>query len=566
MKFENKFYDDKVYKELDYHGSRNEDQDLYTYDKVSRNIINEIKTYYEYNEPFILEQIKYLSCSKSVNCIDWRFLYLRIQYEISSNKSINFTRNVQTYFWKLKRFELFNPSQIEMKFHEKFKFEHFYKMVDLKIKYDQFFKRFFLFLHYYEKERDYENKNIETVLVASHYDYDIICEIKERIYEWIDSKNYIKYSYVNARIDSDEWHRGKKANEEWCAILDKSSKLDKTCHYCMTIDSYNIENNLFQDEDEYEDEDDDDFGDVYLSDDYSYKHLDERFFTSFSKDNDDNDDDKIIKSDKKGILLDDIAGLDDVKKAFLEKVILPVTHKKYYQQFDKKTGGGILLYGLPGTGKTMFAEAVSNEINAKFIALRCSDIKAKWYGETEQNIKKIFDEARKHKRAIIFFDEFDAIGGKRTSGDENNASNNIVPELLPQIQGINSNTNTILLIAATNRPWDIDTALLRPGRFDTKIYIPLPNLESRKKIFQTKLKMIPNDKLNFDYLAKITDGCNGADVAEFIEKLKMEAIHKSIAKNKTIPINNKDVQKVLKDFKPSVMVDDLKKLEEFRFN
>ena len=116
---------------------------------------------------------------------------------------------------------------------------------------------------------------------------------------------------------------------------------------------------------------------------------------------------------KKGVTFKDIAGLNEAKEAFKEKVILPFEHPEIFKKFGKKTGGGILLYGLPGTGKTMFAEAASNESDALFISVKCSDIKSKWYGESEQKVKLLFDTARKAKKAIIFFDEFEAIGSKR---------------------------------------------------------------------------------------------------------------------------------------------------------
>lgn len=266
----------------------------------------------------------------------------------------------------------------------------------------------------------------------------------------------------------------------------------------------------------------------------------------------------------KKIMLDDIAGLEQAKKAFKEKVILPITHKHLFEEYGKKSGGGILLYGLPGTGKTMFAEAISNEIDAKFFSIRCSDIKSKWYGESENKVKKIFDSARKEKRSIIFMDEFEAIGRKRTD-DDSNGNNDLVPEILAQMQGVNSSdrNSTILVMAATNRPWDIDSALLRPGRFDEKIYIPLPDFEARKKLFEMKLSVLPHEDLDFDYLASISDQFNGADINEFCEKLKMEAIHKSIEHGGKHFINKNDIESVKNIFKSSVVLDDIKRLKEF---
>ena len=264
------------------------------------------------------------------------------------------------------------------------------------------------------------------------------------------------------------------------------------------------------------------------------------------------------------ITFKDIAGLDNVKKAFNEKIILPMKHANLYKNFNKKTGGGIILFGLPGTGKTLFAEAVANEIDAEYFSIKCSDIKSKWIGESEERIKKLFKEARKAKRAIIFMDEFEAIGRKRTENDIE--SQNIVPEILAQMQGFGSDNNNILVIAATNRPWDIDSALLRPGRFDEKIYVPLPDKTARKEIFKIKLKNVPFENLDFDYLASITNDCNGSDISYFCEKLKMSAINRSIDLGKEQKINNIDVEKVKKEFRSSVNFDDLEEMENFLNN
>ena len=277
---------------------------------------------------------------------------------------------------------------------------------------------------------------------------------------------------------------------------------------------------------------------------------------------------KITKTsaNKKGISFDDIVGLETAKTAFKEKVIMPMKHKELYEKFGKRVGGGILLYGLPGTGKTMFAEAVSNELDVLFIPVKCSDIKSKWYGESEQKVKEIFNKARKAKNAIIFFDEFEAIGAKRIDNSDN-GNNDLVPEILAQMQGIGSNKSDsmILFIAATNKPWSIDSAFLRPGRFDEKIYIPLPDFEARKKLFELQLSKLPHeDDLDFDLLANLTEGCNGADIKDVCEKLKMSAINDSITTGQEQTIGMDDIEKIKDSIKSSVQAEDIEKLEEFQ--
>mgnify|MGYP002516897396 CR=1 FL=1 len=265
------------------------------------------------------------------------------------------------------------------------------------------------------------------------------------------------------------------------------------------------------------------------------------------------------------ITFDSIAGLDKAKEAFREKVVLPFEHPELFEKFGKKAGGGILLYGLPGTGKTMFAEAASNEVNATFIPVKCSDIKSKWYGESERKIKSIFDKAKKSSKAIIFFDEFEAIGAKRTD-DGDNGNNDLVPEILAEMQGVGSSKikSTIVIIAATNKPWAIDSAFMRPGRFDEKIYIPLPDFEARKALFRIQLKNVPlSSDINFDYLANITNGFNGADIKEVCEKLKMCAIKDSLEKGGDQMVDMEDVKKVEKDIKSSVSQEDIERLQAF---
>ncbi len=269
--------------------------------------------------------------------------------------------------------------------------------------------------------------------------------------------------------------------------------------------------------------------------------------------------------EKQGIKFDDIAGLENAKEIFKEKVILPYQHPDLFERFGKKAGGGILLYGLPGTGKTMFAEAASNELNALFIPVMCSDIKSKWYGESEKNIKDIFTKARKSGKAIIFFDEFEAIGSKRTD-DPNDLNNGLVPEILAEMQGINAtkSKSTILVIAATNKPWSIDSAFLRPGRFDEKILITLPDFEARKKLFEIQLSKVPvSDDLDYCYLASITEGLNGADIKEVCEKLKMNAIKDSLEKGVEQTIGMDDVEMIKDKIKSSVSHEDIEQLKTF---
>lgn len=276
----------------------------------------------------------------------------------------------------------------------------------------------------------------------------------------------------------------------------------------------------------------------------------------------------IIKNDSNTITFDDIAGLKNAKESFNEKVILPIKHRELYRKYNKKVGGGILLYGLPGTGKTMFAEAASNALDALFIPIKCSDIKSKWYGESEQKVKEIFTKARKAKRAIIFFDEFESIGSKRKDdGEDSGGNGSLVTQILVEMQGIGSfsNGNILLVIAATNKPWLIDSAFLRPGRFDELIYIPLPDEEARRKMFELKFAEMPMaDNIDYDCIVNISEGFNGADITEFVERVKQIAINKSIESKQEHIIDMNDICEVGKNMHSSIVDDEIDKILEFK--
>ena len=205
---------------------------------------------------------------------------------------------------------------------------------------------------------------------------------------------------------------------------------------------------------------------------------------------------------------DDIAGLGDVKESVMYKAVYPHRYPELYGKLRKRSGGGILLYGLPGTGKTLIAEAIAHETGASFFPVKCSDLGSKWFGETEQNIRDVFDAARDAKNAVIFFDEIEAYASNRR---ENSAMERSVPEFLAQMQGVGDSNKQerILIIGATNKPWGIDGAFLRPGRFDDKIYVPLPDEKARRKIIDDRLRDVPMEEgIDFENLSKITEGYN----------------------------------------------------------
>lgn len=262
-------------------------------------------------------------------------------------------------------------------------------------------------------------------------------------------------------------------------------------------------------------------------------------------------------------LLSNIAGLDFVKDELKRLVIYPQIYPDIYAKYKRAKGGGILMYGVPGTGKTWIAKEVAKEIEAHFIEVKCSTIMSKWFGESERNIKEIFDEARQHACTIIFFDEFEALGATRGK-EPNSPIGRIVSELLSQIQGFNEFDNTVIVMAATNRPWDVDSAFLRPGRFNNLIHIPLPDEVSRKEIILSEFYEVSlSPMIDLDDVVRRMEGFNRADVVEFCDRLKDEVINRIIYFNGNDTITLEDVEKVFKIVKTSVRQSDLDQIEKY---
>ena len=291
--------------------------------------------------------------------------------------------------------------------------------------------------------------------------------------------------------------------------------------------------------------------------------------TSLGKQSDDKEDEKkkFASAQIPDVCFDDIAGLEDVKDAIKIRMIYPLKHPEVYSAYNKKMGGGVLLYGPPGTGKTMIAKAIAKEVGATFYAVKGSDIVSKWVGESEQNINALFDSAREHDLSIIFIDEIDSLLGKRGVDTHNDKR---VNEFLQQIDGFSSDSSKLLLLGATNRPWDIDSAAMRSGRFSEKIYVPLPDKNARKFLFEKYLKGLPlSSDCNIDTFVEMSEGLSGADINEVCDRAKIEPLKASIisreqdADSKLNEITFNDFKKAFSKVRSSVTAEELRKLEDF---
>ncbi len=293
--------------------------------------------------------------------------------------------------------------------------------------------------------------------------------------------------------------------------------------------------------------------------------LSDRIGTEKEKKKDEQEEDDDVKkwqqAEIPNVHFSDVAGLEDVKKAIRIRMINPYLYPEKYKLYNKKTGGGVLLYGPPGTGKTMIAKAIACEVGAKFYAVKGSDIVSKWVGESEKNINSLFEEANKQDRAIIFIDEMDSLLGKRGQDIHNDKR---VNEFLQQIDGFAGRNPNLLLLGATNRPWDIDTAATRSGRFSQKIYIPLPDDDARKFMIKKNMENVPVSKdFDIDKIVAQTEMYSGADLEELCDRAKDEPLLKAIETDSVVEVTNKDFNKILKIFPPSVTESELKKFEEF---
>jgi len=241
----------------------------------------------------------------------------------------------------------------------------------------------------------------------------------------------------------------------------------------------------------------------------------------------------------------DIGGLEDVKKQLEESVILPVREPELFKKYGIRPPKGILLYGPPGVGKTLLAKALANESGMNFISVKGPEILSKWVGESEKAIREIFRRARQVAPAIVFFDEIDAIAPSR--GYSSKSTETVVSQLLTEMSGIEE-LNDIVVVAATNRPDILDPALLRPGRFDRQIYVPVPDVDAREKIFRVHTSGMPVDsRINMRRLAELTEGFTGADIEAVCREAAMSAM-----RTKKKKISMKDFEAVIKETGPSV--------------
>lgn len=253
---------------------------------------------------------------------------------------------------------------------------------------------------------------------------------------------------------------------------------------------------------------------------------------------------------KPDINFGDVGGMDSVKKEIELKIIKPLLHPELYKAYGKKTGGGILLYGPPGCGKTYIAKATAGQVSAKFISVTLNDILDMWVGSSEKNLHELFELARRNTPSVLFIDEIDALGASR-SDMKNSAGRQLINQFLQELDGIDRSNDGVLIIGATNTPWNLDPAFRRPGRFDRIIFVPPPDQDSRSSILRLKLQQKPVAEIDIAQLSKRMEHYSGADIDAVIDIAIEKKLEASFEDGIPKPLDTNDLLQAVKKHKPS---------------
>jgi ATP-dependent 26S proteasome regulatory subunit len=246
----------------------------------------------------------------------------------------------------------------------------------------------------------------------------------------------------------------------------------------------------------------------------------------------------------------DVGGMEALKEEISLKIIYPLQHADLYKAYGKSIGGGILMYGPPGCGKTHLARATAGEIKANFLSIGISDVLDMWIGQSERNLHELFQQARTNKPCVLFFDEVDALGGRRADMHSGH-SRHIINQFLAEMDGIERSNDGLLILAATNAPWHVDPAFRRPGRFDRVLFVPPPDQPARREILQIHLKGKPIDNIDFDQLAAKTDSFSGADLKAVVDQAIESKLREAMKAGGLKPLSTKDLLAAAKSLKPT---------------
>jgi transitional endoplasmic reticulum ATPase len=275
----------------------------------------------------------------------------------------------------------------------------------------------------------------------------------------------------------------------------------------------------------------------------------------WSADKDDYDDESaaerfVDEVSRPAISFADVGGMEEVKEEIRMKIIYPIQNRDLFRAYGKKLGGGVLLYGPPGCGKTLISQATAGEIRSNFISVALHQILDLYIGNSEKNLHQLFQIARDHAPAILFFDEVDALAADRKDLRES-GMRTLINQFLAEMDGNVANNEGILILGATNAPWHLDPAFRRPGRFDRIIFIPPPDEDARIAIIELMAKEKPVERLDVATLARKTKGFSGADIKAMFDITTEQALARAMREGRVVPLTTEDLLQTARDLRPS---------------
>ncbi|MEV0311993.1 ATP-binding protein [Nonomuraea fuscirosea] len=257
--------------------------------------------------------------------------------------------------------------------------------------------------------------------------------------------------------------------------------------------------------------------------------------------------------ERSGVTFADVAGMETVKEALRIKLLLPLQQPELYAAYGKRAGGGVLLYGPPGAGKTHLARAAAGELGAAFVNVGLADILDMYVGSSERNLHATFDLARRNRPCVLFFDEVDALAGRR-SDMRHAQTRQLVNQFLAELDGVDQSANEgVLVLAATNVPWYVDAAFRRPGRLDQPVFVPPPDAAARAAILRILCRDKPLAEMDFDAVARVTEHFVGADLKGLVDRAVEAKLQQSISAGRPIPLSTQDLLAAAQTLRPTAV-------------
>lgn len=260
--------------------------------------------------------------------------------------------------------------------------------------------------------------------------------------------------------------------------------------------------------------------------------------------------DAVAEIERPKISFKDVGGMEALKEEIRLKIIHPLQHPELYKAYGKTAGGGILMYGPPGCGKTYLARATAGEIKAGFLAVGINDVLNMWIGNSEKNLHELFEQARRNRPCVLFFDEVDALAAARADM-RTSAGRHLINQFLSELDGVSASNEGVLILAATNAPWHVDPAFRRPGRFDRILFVPPPDAPARAATLRIMLKGKPVEEIDYDTLGKKSEGFSGADLKGVVDLAIEKKLQQAIKEGVPKPLSTKDLLAAAGSLKPS---------------